>query len=83
MKVRMRVSRGGQISIPAPIRRRWATSTVVLDDLGDHIVVAPSPDDPIAAAYRSLEAEFDNVDIARLRRLAREDEEAAEARRNR
>jgi len=32
MKTRMRVSKGGQISIPAAIRHRWATSTVVLDD---------------------------------------------------
>jgi AbrB family looped-hinge helix DNA binding protein len=79
----MRVTRGGQISIPAPIRRRWGTSTVVVEDLGDRIVVAPAPDDPIAAAFGALAAEFGHVDTSLLRRIAREDEQAAEDRRTR
>jgi bifunctional DNA-binding transcriptional regulator/antitoxin component of YhaV-PrlF toxin-antitoxin module len=81
MKTRMKVSRGGQISIPAPIRRRWATSTVALEDLGDRIVIEPAPDDPIAAAEGALAAEYSTLDTARLRRAARDDEGAAEARR--
>ncbi len=50
----MRISKGGQVSIPAGIRHRWGTSTVVLEDLGDRIVLAPAPDDPIAAAEGAL-----------------------------
>ncbi len=49
-----RISRGGQISIPAPIRHRWATDRVILEDRGDSIVVRPIPADPIGAARGSL-----------------------------
>ncbi|HEY4810854.1 MAG TPA: AbrB/MazE/SpoVT family DNA-binding domain-containing protein [Solirubrobacteraceae bacterium] len=79
----MRISKGGQISIPAPIRHRWGTSTVALEDLGDRVVLQPTPDDPIAAAEGALADEFGGIDLRRLRRIAREDELAAEARRSR
>ena len=83
MKQRMKISKGGQISIPAQIRHRWATSTVMLDDQGGRIVLEPAPDDPIAAAEGALAEEFGHIDVARLRRAAREDEGAAESRRRR
>ena len=83
MRKRMRISKGGQISIPAAIRQRWDTSTVVLEDHGDRIVVEPAPDDPIAAAEGALAGEFGELDPARLRRRARKDEQVAEARRTR
>jgi AbrB family looped-hinge helix DNA binding protein len=50
MKKRMKISKGGQVSIPAPIRKRWGTTTVTLEDRGGEIVLKPAPDDPIAAA---------------------------------
>jgi bifunctional DNA-binding transcriptional regulator/antitoxin component of YhaV-PrlF toxin-antitoxin module len=81
MKVRTRISKGGQISIPVAVRRRWGTSTVALDDQGDRLVIEPAPDDPIAAAEGSLAGEFGWIDVAALRRLAREDARAAEDRR--
>jgi AbrB family looped-hinge helix DNA binding protein len=83
MKRRVRISKGGQISIPAPIRQRWRTSTLALEDLGDRIVLEPTPDDPIAAAEGALAEEFGDLDFTRLRREAREDDRAAEARRRR
>jgi AbrB family looped-hinge helix DNA binding protein len=83
MKRRMRISKGGQISIPAEIRHRWDTSTVALDDQGDRIVIEPAADDPIAAAEGALAEEFGDLDLARLRREAREDERVAERRRDR
>jgi AbrB family looped-hinge helix DNA binding protein len=83
MKQRVRISKGGQISIPAAIRHRWATSTVALEDQGDRIILEPAPDDPIAAAEAALAAEFGDLDLARLRREAREDEQVAGARRGR
>jgi len=82
MKRRTRVSRGGQISIPAAIRHRWGTSTVSLEDQGDRIVLTPAPDDPIAAAEGALAMEFGGLDPARLRRAARHDERVAEGRRS-
>jgi hypothetical protein len=54
---------------------------VALEDLGDRIVLQPAPDDPIAAAEGALADEFGGIDLKRLRRIAREDELAAEARR--
>jgi hypothetical protein len=83
MKKRMSISRGGQVSIPAAIRHRWATTTVTLDDQGDRIVLEPAPDDPIAAAEGALAREFGALDPARLRRRAREDDRVAERRRGR
>jgi AbrB family looped-hinge helix DNA binding protein len=83
MKRRVKITRGGQISIPAAIRHRWGTSTVALEDLGDRIVLEPAPDDPIAAAEGALAEEFGSLDIAQLRREARADEQAAEQRRKR
>ena len=76
-----KVTRGGQISIPSTIRRRWGTSTLSLEDLGDHVVLRPAPDDPIAAARGALDGELE-IDSRRLRAAAREDERVAEERRN-
>lgn len=81
MKTRVKISKGGQISIPASIRHRWGTTTVALEDHGDRIVLQPAPDDPIAAAEGALAEEFGGIDLKRLREIAREDELAAEARR--
>ncbi len=81
MKRRLKISKGGQISIPASIRNRWGTSTVTLEDQEDRIVLEPAPDDPIAAAEGALADEFGGINLARLRHEAREDERVAEARR--
>ena len=45
-----RITTSGQVSIPAAVRRRWGTRRVRVEDLGDHVIVRPVPDDPIAAA---------------------------------
>jgi bifunctional DNA-binding transcriptional regulator/antitoxin component of YhaV-PrlF toxin-antitoxin module len=82
MKRRMKISKGGQISIPASIRHRWATGTVALEDLGDRIIVAPAADDPVTAAEGALADEFKGFDAARLRRRARTDEQVTEKRRS-
>ena len=81
MKLRMKISKGGQISIPAPIRHRWGTSTVAVEDRGDRLVISPAPDDPIAAAEGALASDLPKLDIGRLRRRAREDDRIAEGRR--
>lgn len=81
MKIRMRISKGGQVSIPAAIRHRWGASTVAMEDHGGWIVLQPAPDDPIAAAEGALAEEFGGIDVKRLRQIAREDELVAQARR--
>jgi bifunctional DNA-binding transcriptional regulator/antitoxin component of YhaV-PrlF toxin-antitoxin module len=46
---RLVISGGGQISVPAAVRKRWGTRTVLAEDRGDELVLRPAPDDPIAA----------------------------------
>jgi len=76
-----KVTRGGQISIPSTIRRRWGTSRLMLEDLGDRIVLKPAPDDPIAAARGALAGEVTSSS-EQLRAEARAAEAAAEERRH-
>jgi AbrB family looped-hinge helix DNA binding protein len=43
----VRITKGGQIGLPSEIRRRWGTHTLLLEDLGDHIVLRPALGDPV------------------------------------
>ena len=43
------ISKGGQVSVPASVRKRWGTRAVLAEDRGDRLVLRPAPDDPIAA----------------------------------
>jgi AbrB family looped-hinge helix DNA binding protein len=72
-----KVTSGGQISIPSTIRRRWGTSKLRLEDLGDRIVLTPAPDDPIAAARGALAGEVSTTS-EQLRAEARAAEAVAE-----
>jgi len=73
------ISRGGQISVPADVRRRWGTSRVFVEDLGDSIVLRPIPVDPIGAAIGSLAGSGPTSDATRA--TLRKDEAAANVRR--
>jgi bifunctional DNA-binding transcriptional regulator/antitoxin component of YhaV-PrlF toxin-antitoxin module len=81
MLKRAKITAGGQVSLPASVRRRWATKSVSFEDRGDHLVVRPLPDDPIEAAYGSLKGL--GIWSDELRAIAREDERIAEERRQR
>jgi bifunctional DNA-binding transcriptional regulator/antitoxin component of YhaV-PrlF toxin-antitoxin module len=74
-----RITAGGQISIPAAVRRRWGTRRVSIEDRGDSLVIAPLPEDVIAALRGSLKGEI-RASTDELRQRARADEEAAERR---
>ena len=76
-----KVTASGQLSLPALVRRRWATSRVVIADEGDRVVVRPMPDDPIKAACGSLAGRGGRTEPVRAR--ARREETAAEQRRRR
>jgi bifunctional DNA-binding transcriptional regulator/antitoxin component of YhaV-PrlF toxin-antitoxin module len=78
---RLKISRGGQISVPADLRHRWGGSTVTLEDRGDHAVIRPAPDDPIAAARGSLKHMVGDRTTEQMRKEAREEEAETEARR--
>lgn len=76
-----KITSGGQISIPAAVRRRWATAEVEVQDLGDHLIVRPAETDPIEAARGALAGRIPPTDWLRAR--AREEEEEAFDRRMR
>lgn len=76
-----RITSAGQVSLPAEVRRRWATDQVVLVDHGDHLVVRPAPEDPIAA-LRGIWRDR-GISSKELREIARRDEEIALSRRER
>jgi bifunctional DNA-binding transcriptional regulator/antitoxin component of YhaV-PrlF toxin-antitoxin module len=76
---RHKITTGGQISLPSAVRGRWGTKSVKIEDFGDHVVISPLPDDPIAAARGALKGKL--ASSSELRAKARQDEAAAEARR--
>lgn len=73
----MRITAGGQVSVPAAVRRRWGTRRVKIIDAGDHLVVEPEPDNRFAALRGRLSGLPLSSDEMRDR--DREDEERAEA----
>ena len=75
---RHKITKGGQVSLPASVRHRWRTQSVAFEDLGDMLIVRPVPDDAVAAAKGAFQGRLDS---AKLRKRARADEAAAEARR--
>ncbi len=47
--IRAKVTRNGQVSLPAELRHRWAVATVLVIDRGDYAIVRPIPADPLAS----------------------------------
>jgi bifunctional DNA-binding transcriptional regulator/antitoxin component of YhaV-PrlF toxin-antitoxin module len=79
---RMKISKGGQISVPADVRSRWGSSTVVIDDRGDHLVVRPAADDPVEASFGVFAEDFRDAPPADqlIRDLRDADAESSERR---
>jgi bifunctional DNA-binding transcriptional regulator/antitoxin component of YhaV-PrlF toxin-antitoxin module len=72
------ISSGGQVSIPAEVRRRWGASRVVIFDHGTSLELRPIPDDPIAAVRGSMAGPWPSTD--EIRAMERENDAAIEAR---
>jgi AbrB family looped-hinge helix DNA binding protein len=47
--VAMKVTRAGQVSIPAEIRHRWKVQRVLVIDHGDRVELRPIADDLVAS----------------------------------
>lgn len=77
----VKITAGGQLSVPAEVRHRWNTTRVQLEDRGDHLVLRPAPADPILA-LRGAFADPSKPSSSELRKRAREEEQAAEDRRS-
>lgn len=43
------MTRNGQISLPAELRRRWQSGAVLVIDRGSYAIVRPVPDDVVTA----------------------------------
>lgn len=80
MAKRLAISSGGQVSVPAAVRRRWGTRTVLAEDCGDHVVLRPAPDDPVAAAMGAFATQIGVLGSEEAKRLDREEELDAEER---
>jgi len=76
---RLRISAGGQVSVPAAVRQRWKTRVVVADDRGDHLILRPAVEDPIEAA-RGVFKSYPGPSSDEMRRLDREEERRVEER---
>lgn len=75
----MKVTRAGQVSLPAEIRHRWKVQRVLVIDHGDRVELRPMEDDLIASLrgkYRDLD-----IDTDEMRASFRREEDAAERRR--
>lgn len=46
--VRAKVTRNGQVSLPAELRHRWGAAAVLVIDCGDYAIVRPILADPLA-----------------------------------
>jgi bifunctional DNA-binding transcriptional regulator/antitoxin component of YhaV-PrlF toxin-antitoxin module len=77
---RLKISAGGQVSVPADVRNRWKTRVVTADDRGDHLVLRPAPEDPIEAALGAFK-DYPGPSADEMRRLDREEERRSEERR--
>lgn len=76
----MKVSSNGQVSIPAEARARWRPERMLVVDLGDRLVMRPLPQD----AVRSLMGRYGGrPSTDEARRRSREDEAAAQRRKDR
>ena len=76
---RLKISAGGQVSVPAAVRQRWKTRVVVADDRGDHLILRPAPEDPIEAA-RGAFKNSSGPSTDEMLRESREEEREAEER---
>jgi bifunctional DNA-binding transcriptional regulator/antitoxin component of YhaV-PrlF toxin-antitoxin module len=84
MVKRLVISSGGQISVPAAVRKRWGTRSVLAEDCGDQLVLRPAPDDPIAAVRGIFAEEMSGgPTIDELRTGARAEDAELERRRAR
>jgi AbrB family looped-hinge helix DNA binding protein len=75
-----RITRAGQVSIPAGVRERWDARAVVIEDRGDHLVLRPAAETPLAALRGVFPARPGSTasDVA-VRALRSADSDATEA----
>jgi AbrB family looped-hinge helix DNA binding protein len=75
---RHKITRAGQVSIPAEMRERWGASSVLILDEGERIVVRPVSDNPVEAIRGILKGKGrTDITAAQAIKLWREEDNAA------
>jgi len=69
-----KVTRNGQVSLPAELRHRWAAGTVLVIDRGDYAIMRPIPADPVAALRGAHAGRGPGTERARAIERAAEEE---------
>lgn len=77
----MKVTTAGQVSVPAEVRRRWATSRVKITDEGDRLIIEPEPENPFADLVGILADVVDRATYDELKTAEREAERERDRRR--
>ncbi len=80
--IRAKVTRNGQVSLPAELRHRWAAGSVLVIDRGGYAIVRPIPTDPLASLRGSHAGPGPGVEQSRAAERAadREREERSTSR---
>lgn len=79
MRSRLRITRGGQVTVPARVRKRWRAAAVIAEDQGDRLVLTPAAEDPVASvAGVFAEETADRPPTVEIMRTEREAEAATE-----
>jgi bifunctional DNA-binding transcriptional regulator/antitoxin component of YhaV-PrlF toxin-antitoxin module len=78
--VTAKVTRNGQISLPAEMRRRWQSGAVLVIDRGSYAIVRPVPDDVVAALRGAHAGPGPTSEQARAAERARDEEALARRR---
>jgi bifunctional DNA-binding transcriptional regulator/antitoxin component of YhaV-PrlF toxin-antitoxin module len=75
-----KVTRNGQISLPAELRHRWQSSAVLVIDRGSYAIVRPVPDDVVTVLRGRHAGPGPTSEEARAAERARDQETAARRR---
>jgi len=63
--IRAKVTRNGQVSLPAELRHRWGAAAVLVIDRGDYAILRPIPADPLARLRGAHAGPEPNLEQAR------------------
>jgi bifunctional DNA-binding transcriptional regulator/antitoxin component of YhaV-PrlF toxin-antitoxin module len=72
--VQAKVTRNGQVSLPAELRHRWGAGSVLVIDRGDYAIVRPVPDDIIATLQGAFAGPGPTAEQARAAERAADEE---------
>ncbi len=76
---RLRVSAEGGVPMPADVQARWKTRFLVAEDCGDHLILRPDPEDPVALAWGAFK-NSSGPSTDEMKRMEREEEREIEER---